>query len=100
MNKATFSGQSQAKGRNGYFALAEASTVLLSDGDGAHVVHVELQSKRTGNAAPVVLSLTDADLTELVCLLSRASVSFDADVKASKAHHEEMRAYRQSQVSA
>ena len=36
MHEATFSGKSDAKGRNGYFKLHSADTFILSDGDGGY----------------------------------------------------------------
>ena len=86
------SGQSDAKGRNGYFKLAQASTCVLPNGLGGHVVHVEMQSSRTGNAAPVVLSLTYADLVGVMNLLWKAHRDFDADVMASESYYAEMKA--------
>lgn len=51
---------SEAKGRNGYFRLAEAD-VWRHDGK----VRIELFSKVRGDSPPVVVELTPADLDRL-----------------------------------
>jgi hypothetical protein len=93
MNEITFSGESDAKGRNGYFKLHRADQMVI--GATAHDpkrVIVEFMSKRTGNAPPISLQLTEADAATLAGFLAplavdRETIGYVLDLAYSDQEH-------------
>ena len=56
----------EAKGRNGYFRAAQAVVFKLADGE----VHVDIRSKRKGQASPIVIHGQAAMLRRLFVTLA------------------------------
>jgi hypothetical protein len=66
-------GQSEARGRNRWFRLAEAERTLFHHGHAAEArLCLDLCSHRRGRSAPVILMLTAADATVLAQALQGA----------------------------
>lgn len=66
-------GQSEARGRNRWFRLAEAEITLFHHGHAEEArLCVDLFSHRRGRSAPVILLLTAADATALAQALQDA----------------------------
>ena len=66
-------GQSEARGRNRWFRLAEAELTLFPHGHAAKArLCLDLFSCRRGRSAPVILLLTAADATALAQALQGA----------------------------
>lgn len=73
-----FSGKSQAKGRNNYFALDSGDAHDHSEIDQQYPILIDLWSKRTGGAPPIRLMLTEEDLDNLYLLISSIMVDWKA----------------------
>ena len=71
-------GQSEARGRNRWFRLAEAELTLFHHGHAEEArLCVDLFSHRRGRSAPVILLLTAADATALAQALQGAVQQLD-----------------------
>ena len=70
IHSVTLSGKSQAKGRNGYFALSH-TTLLEVASDEEHPFHLDFCSKRSGAVGPARLQLTREDAAALRGFLNR-----------------------------
>ena len=77
-------GQSEARGRNRWFRLAEAELTLFHHGhaDEARLC-LDLFSRRRGRSAPVILLLTAADATALAQALQGAVQQLAAVLRGS-----------------
>src|SRR5690348_8959831 len=70
VHSVSFAGKSQAKGRNGYFALSHAALLeVVSDEE--HPFHLDFCSKRSGAVGPARLQLTHEDAESLRGFLNR-----------------------------
>ena len=70
IHSVSFTGKSQAKGRNGYFALSHASLLeVLSNQE--HPFHVDFCSRRSGLVGSARLQLTREDAESLRSFLNR-----------------------------
>jgi len=70
IHSVTLSGKSQAKGRNGYFALCQATLVEIAS-DEEQPFHLDFCSKRSGVVGPARLQLTREDAEALRGFLNR-----------------------------
>ena len=70
IHSVTFSGKSQAKGRNGYFAMFQATLVEIAS-DEEQPFHLDFCSKRSGVVGPARLQLTREDAETLRRFLNR-----------------------------
>jgi hypothetical protein len=70
IHSVTLTGKSQAKGRNGYFALSH-STLWEVASDEEHPFHLDFCSKRSGGVGPARLQLTREDAESLRGFLNR-----------------------------
>lgn len=66
----SFTGKSQAKGRNGYFALSLAALLEVVN-DEEHLFQLDFCSKRSGTVGPARLQLTREDAESLRSFLNR-----------------------------
>ena len=77
-------GQSEARGRNRWFRLAEAERTLFHHGHADEARRcLDLCSRRRGRSAPVILVLTAADATALTQALQAAAQQLAAVLRWS-----------------
>ena len=77
-------GQSEARGRNRWFRLAEAERTLFHHGHADEARRcLDLYSHRRGRSAPVILLLTAADATALTQALQGAVQQLAAVLRGS-----------------
>lgn len=69
IHSVTFSGKSQAKGRNGYFVLCQATLVEIAS-DEEQPFHLDFCSRRSGVVGPARLQLTREDAEALRAFLN------------------------------